>query len=392
MAAASAHNPFEFGRELTLEELVDRGEELDELVQVLTSGGKHFLIGPRRFGKTSLLGAAATAARSRKATVLRYNAELFPTVDELPPRIVADCAAMLSGTVEKIGKSAARFFKSLKPEITYNPAHGTWTATLGVTARAAAVPLLAEALDGLERAARSRSKPTALILDEFQHVVATGVAAERQIRGAIQGHKSVGYAFAGSDTRLIAAMTGDTDRPLFRLGSRRFLGPIPRKAFRAFLRRGLGVVATVSDQGIEAILDTADDVPYNVQLLAHACWERCRESPRKTVLTPDLVQAAQNAMARRSDPLFTQTWTSLTSAQQRALLAVLHEEGRGLTSRAVTHRYRLGASTMQRALQALTQRGVLREELREGAATLKLEDPLFGTWLRTTIPPLSPGE
>ncbi len=43
-------NPFEFGRELSLDELVDREEELAQLAGVLTGAGKCFLIGPRRYG------------------------------------------------------------------------------------------------------------------------------------------------------------------------------------------------------------------------------------------------------------------------------------------------------------------------------------------------------
>lgn len=383
-----ALNPFEFGRELTADELVDREDELAELVSVLTNARKYFLIGPRRFGKTSLLAAATERAERKKARVLRYNAELFPTLDQLAARIVADAASILSGTTEKIGKAAAGFFKALKPEIAFNPSDGTWSAALGISTPAAnTVPVLAEALEGLERAARSRDHPTALILDEFQRIVSPGgVEAEHQIRGVIQQHKSVAYAFAGSETGMLAAMTGEPNRPFYRLGTRRFLGAIPRGPFRASLRQGLALVSAVSEAGIEAILDVAEDVPYNVQLLAHACWDRCREQGKGAKLTPELVRTAQEEMAARSDPLFTHLWTSLTSPQQRALLAVVHEQGQGLTSGAVMKRYDLTASGMQKAVQGLKQRGIAREELQAGTTRLRLEDPLFGTWVRETVP------
>ena len=52
-------NPFEFGRELGSEELVNRTDELGIVQRVIESGGKLFVIGPRRFGKTSLLKSAA---------------------------------------------------------------------------------------------------------------------------------------------------------------------------------------------------------------------------------------------------------------------------------------------------------------------------------------------
>jgi len=40
-------NPFQFGRELGADELVDRGEEIAEVVATIGQGGKLFLVGPR---------------------------------------------------------------------------------------------------------------------------------------------------------------------------------------------------------------------------------------------------------------------------------------------------------------------------------------------------------
>ncbi|HEU4885453.1 MAG TPA: hypothetical protein VFT45_24610, partial [Longimicrobium sp.] len=55
-------NPFEYGRELGLDELVDRREEMAAIDAAIRNRGKLFLIGPRRFGKTSVLSAAGEAA------------------------------------------------------------------------------------------------------------------------------------------------------------------------------------------------------------------------------------------------------------------------------------------------------------------------------------------
>ena len=49
------NNPFEFGRELGTEELVDRDDEVAAVAQTIRQGSKLFLVGPRRFGKTSIL-------------------------------------------------------------------------------------------------------------------------------------------------------------------------------------------------------------------------------------------------------------------------------------------------------------------------------------------------
>src|ERR1035438_7557408 len=82
-------NPFEFGRELGIGELVDRENEVAEVEEVIRSGRKLFLIGPRRFGKTSILGAAEDKLQASDSVVLRLDAESYPTLEMLVNGIVA---------------------------------------------------------------------------------------------------------------------------------------------------------------------------------------------------------------------------------------------------------------------------------------------------------------
>jgi len=379
-------NPFEFGRELALADLVDREEELAELQRAGRECRKHFLIGPRRFGKSSLLAALEeTAGKERGGPiVLRYNAERFSGPDRLARRLVADAAARLPGSVERIAGAIKRLFRSLRPELSYSPDTRSWSASIGVAAAQDALPALADALDGVERMAKDLDRPVAIVLDEFQHLVAGGAQAESQIRAAVQQHRHVAYIFAGSDTRLLTAMVGEAGRPFYRLGSRRFLGPIPRAAFAGFLGRGLAAVADVTDDGIAAILDLAEDVPYNVQLLAHACWEAAREA--SAAVTRAFVERVNRATAERQNPVYAQLWSSLTMAQQRTLLAIIYQGDEGLASTKVARAYGLPVTTIQRAREALMAKQVVREEASGSRLRLRLEDPLLGAWVRLFIP------
>jgi hypothetical protein len=118
-------------------------------------------------------------------------------------------------------------------------------------------------------AAQSKNRPVGLIIDEFQKVIELGgKAAESQIRAAIQRHKRVGYVFAGSKTRMLTAMTMDAARPFYRLGKVRFIGPVPKADFEAFLRSKFEVSGfRIEDEAaIRIILDLAEEVPYNVRL------------------------------------------------------------------------------------------------------------------------------
>lgn len=387
-------NPFEFGRELSPDELVDREEELSVTTAAMLRGGKLFLIGPRRYGKTSILRAATDAAERQGAVVLRYDAEAFPTLDQLAARLLADTATRLTGSVEKAGTAIKEFFASVQPQASFDPASGRWTVSIGIAhADGGGVPLLADVLDGVERAAGKARAPVSVVIDEFQKVVEAGGAdAEGQIRAAIQRHRHVGYVFAGSKTRLLADMTGEPNRPFYKLGTVRFVGPVPRGPFADFLQRGFAAARIPVESGaVDAILDAAEEVPYNVQLLAHAVWETCRADAasargRPRTVTPALVKHVRDTVALRYDPLYTRLWSTLTAPQQKVLLALLREPNEGLTSTAVARRYNLPVPTMQTARQALEAKEIIREEQTLGTGRLRLEDPLFGAWIELVIP------
>ncbi len=94
--------------------------------------------------------------------------------------------------------------------------------------------------------------------------------------------KHTGYVFAGSKTHLLTAITLDAAPPFYRLGGPRLIGPVPRHDLSKFLRKGFGQsgfnVPTGGDEAVKIILDLAEEVPYNVQMLAHGRWEQLRAS------------------------------------------------------------------------------------------------------------------
>ncbi len=110
-------NPFEFGRELGSEELVNRTEEIEIVRQTIESGGKLFIIGPRRFGKTSLLKSSAEKSQKEGNIILRYNAEAFAEIDELVKKIT-DVSAIIpknsSFAFESFGNSLFAIFSDLR--------------------------------------------------------------------------------------------------------------------------------------------------------------------------------------------------------------------------------------------------------------------------------------
>jgi uncharacterized protein len=382
--ATEGRNPFEFGRELDDTELVDRESELTVIERAITNRGKLFLIGPRRHGKTSILSAVENRLARKGAIVLRFDAEAYESLDLLAQALLGAAAAKFAGTVEKATKAVARFFGALKPEVSYDLAAQKLKVSIAKAESTAEgeLPTLTQVLSGINAMAKGSSQPVAVILDEFQHIVLEGgIPAERQLRAEIQTHGNVAYIFAGSKTRLLADMTGDPARAFWKLGERYFLGPVPRADFIAFLRRGFeGAGHHIEGDALERLIDVAEDVPYNVQRLAYVAWELLR-TDRRAPLTTDVVQRALTTLVRQEHPAYAQLWASLTRTQKTVLKAVILERGAGLTSNELLKRYGIGSSTMHKTLRLLDEKGLIREDEREGV-TYKLEDPFLGAWLK----------
>jgi uncharacterized protein len=382
----SDRNPFEYGRELTGGELVDRTEELQQIRRTIQNRGKLFVIGPRRFGKTSLLAAATEAEEAEHgAVILRIDAERYSGLDEMASALLKLATRQLATTVERATELLGRFAMHLKPTVSYNVQEGQVEVSLGRVATSAKeeLPLLTDVLDAIERMAAETGRTVMVIIDEFQAVVEErGVEAEKQIRAVVQRHRHTGYIFAGSATRLLADMTSDPGRAFYKLGARLFLGAIPREDFAAFLTRGFTTAGfTVEHEGTIRILDLAEDVPYSVQRLAHACWEMARTAPADPI-TSASVDMALERILRQEDPAYTQLWTALSKYQKRALEAVVEHGGDGLQGMEITRQYNISPVTMQKSLRGLEGKRILRQEPASGAARLRLQDPLFGQWVR----------
>lgn len=388
MTTNALKNPFEFGRELSTAELVDRRDELRTVLRSMENRAKLFLIGPRRYGKTSLLKVASSKAEERDIVVLRYDAEAYENLELLAEALLTGAARSLAGPLDKVKDALARVAGHLKPEATYDVNDARLSVSIGAKAPGKGakrddLPILADVLDAVEALAKESGKVVVVIIDEFQQVVEEkGITAEKQIRARVQRHEHVGYIFAGSATRLLADMTGDPGRAFYKLGGRLFLGSIPREEFAEFLRAGF----TNSGFRIEAeapnvILDLAEEVPYNVQQLAHQCWEWLREDSIR-VLTESAVIEGRDRIVQQENPVYTQIWKSLTKVQKVTLKAVIQENGRNLTSEETTRKYRIGASSMDQALSILDKRALVREEALVGDVCYRLEDPFFGAWLQ----------
>jgi uncharacterized protein len=132
------------------------------------------------------------------------------------------------------------------------------------------------------------------------------------------------------------------------------------------------------------ILDLAEEVPFNVQMLAHSCWEqlRSRSSAAGRTLNETVIHESLERLVRQYDPFYTQLWSSLTAIQQKTIRAVIAEGGTNLQSMKIVQAIGKGPSTVRRSLGAMIDRGILRDEESQGVSRVRFEDPFFAHWIR----------
>ncbi len=380
-------SPFQFGREMRGSELVDRQTEVAQVVQTLQHAERLFLIGPRRFGKTSILVTATQQAEELGAIVLYVNAEKFAAISDIAADLIRQSASKLRSPVKKTMRLIGDIFRSLEPSINYNPLADTWSVKVASNRRESEAVYLTDTLDSIDALAATLDHPVAVVIDEFQQVVASeGVAAERQLRAVIQTHRNVGYVFAGSATAILTAMTSDHSRPFYRLGSNLFLGPVPRKDFAAYIEAAFDRSGrSIQPAAITAILDAAEDVPYSTQLLADKVWKNITATKVKQVDTHH-VELAINQLLDLYDPQYATQLALLSPSQKKTLLAAAHSDGTELASMATHRQYNIPISTIRRALEALVNKSILRKHYyRDEPARFVFEDPFLKHWIRQVI-------
>lgn len=134
------------------------------------------------------------------------------------------------------------------------------------------------------------------------------------------------------------------------------------------------------------ILEVAEDVPYNVQMLAHTIWNRLSQikigSPEKSYLSEPIILETLDILIRQNDPFYTQVWNGLTSIQKKTLSSVITEKGQNLQSAKVTQMIKVSPSSISRALESLTSQDILRQEETKGSISYRFEDPFFASWIQ----------
>lgn len=362
-------NPFRFSGPLAPEQMIDRDPEADDLLALAAGGHSFRLVGPRRYGKTTLLRRVLeTASREGVATVL---------VDLQDVLSIAEIVVRIERAYERLKGPVRRHVENLLRawNIGLSLGGGGFTATLQRNPNVDAESVLLRMLE-LPAALFDREGTTSLIVfDEIQDVLAVP-GADGKIRSVIQHQTDAAtYAFAGSAPGVMQQLFADPKRPLLDQAVPRSLEPLPVADVAGYVSGRFQRTDRDVGPALSPLLEFTRGHPQRSMMLAHYLWAR---TPRRSAADEGTWIAALDQAADDSAQLMRAIWRALTANERRVARALavartpLHSDE---TAAAVG----IKRSSIGAALESL----IAKADVIHIDGKPRLTDPLFELWLQS---------
>lgn len=356
-------SPFDYTGPLPPRLVRGRTELLEDLTRRVTRRTPTALLGPRRFGKTSVLG--------RLASDLTELAVI--SVDLMPVQSARDAALALLHALTDAGADVRQEATSVSASLGFDllALRGELRTTRAST-RSHPGTALHNLVDTLTRTALAR--PTLIVFDEFQQLgtVDNGTAL---LRAALQHHyKDIGLLFAGSAPSAMRSVFANHDQPFLQQVDLIEIGPLTVGAVTEIVHAGFE--ATGRQPGTLAALlhRFTGGHPLRTMQAADRAWQHAEDRPGDEAWGEALGQ-----LRRRFRTELEATYGQLYDNDQRALRLLAHGESLYGPAAATID---LGKSAGQQALARLRDDGHVATDPDKPVVT----DPFLADWLRQHRP------
>jgi hypothetical protein len=306
-------NPFRFSGPLAPEEMIDRDREAEDLLALAEGRHSFRLVGPRRYGKTTLLRRVLEAAAERDMATVLVDLQDVLSLAEIVVRIERGYAR-LKGPIRRRVETLFRTWN-----IGLSLGGGGFTATLQRNPNVDAESVLLRLLE-LPMALLSREGTTSLIVfDEIQDVLAVA-GADGKIRSVIQHQiEAATYGFAGSAPGVMEQLFADPKRPLLEGAVPKDLAPLPLDDVADYVTDRFERTNRDIGAALTPLLEFTRGHPQRSMRLAHYVWEH---TTRGDVADESTWIEALEQASRDTAPLMRAIWNQLSLNERRVARAL----------------------------------------------------------------------
>lgn len=363
-------SPFPFQGPLPPDVVFGRDDIVADLIERVTTRRVTALLGPRRFGKTSVLRRVGAELEDAGTTVVHVDLYEVSSPADLAVRLDQGLAATSGPVLDRLH------------HIISGGEINLGVAKLMFARRAAQQPdpiaVIHHLLDGLIAAARH--DPILVVFDEFGGIDRVDGAAGL-LRTKLQHHvRDLGLLFAGSQLSLMRAMFTEVARPFYGQAELVDIGPLRPNALRDMIHRGFRI--TDRDPGGLAtpLIEFTGGHPQRSMQLADAAW---RHAPASALVpepaATDLWGRALDDVRRQTD-LANETLFSRSQSNDQKLLRLV-ANGEPIFG-AVAGVIGLTPGSGQSGRDRLVDVG----EIERAGSRWRVVDPVYADWIRRRFP------
>lgn len=258
----------------TFKSFCDRESESRLLASNIKKNQHTVVIGPRRYGKTSLITRTLASLNYPSACVdlfcVVYETDVCQKVAKAISELIRGMASFSERTLQLLEQSfkhATIAFKAGQLDI---------RADFGKTTTSA-IEQLGDLLTGLEAFAAKHKQRVVFFFDEFQDVLKVDETNKIQatIRSVAQHAKYVNFIFSGSSRMMLQKIFDDKKQPLYMLCSKIMLDRVPKNYLQTHITHAAKKhwKKEFDVKLIEVILDLTETHTFYVNLLCDKLWE-----------------------------------------------------------------------------------------------------------------------
>jgi uncharacterized protein len=359
-------SPFPYHGPLEPDQVGGREALIADLIERVTEHRVTALLGPRRYGKTSVLRRVAADVSAAGAEVV--------WVDFYEVASMADVAIRLDDALSSVRGRLRERLSRIAGALSLNLGVARVEFRAPGPQRPDPLMTVHGLLEILTRAAQD--SPTVVIFDEFSSIARVQQAAGL-LRTHLQHHfQTLGLVFAGSEPSMMRMLFSDQAQPFYAQADLVEIGPLSTAEVVAIVNDGFASTDRRAGPLPERIATFAAGHPQRSMQLADAAWRRVDTGEEASIVTwGDALQDARQSTAAGLERLY----SSLREGE-KAVLRILASGGGifGVQAELLD----LAHGTAQHARGSLVDRGHLRH-VDDG---YHLVDPLFADWIANRFP------